>query len=31
MEKNIQGISTVERDENGYIILDPDSPGFDSL
>ena len=31
LEKQHPGISKVERDENGYIILDPDSPEFDSL
>jgi two-component system, probable response regulator PhcQ len=31
LEKQHPGISTVERDENGYIILDPDCPSFDTL
>lgn len=31
LKKQHPGISEVERDENGYIILDLDSPDFDSL
>jgi two-component system, probable response regulator PhcQ len=31
LEKQYPGISKVERNENGYIILDPDSPDFDTL
>jgi two-component system, probable response regulator PhcQ len=31
LEKQHPGISKVERDENGYIILDPDSPDYDIL
>ena len=31
LEKQYPGITKVERDENGYIILDPDSPTFGTL
>lgn len=31
LEKQYPGISKVERNENGYIILDPDSPDFNTL
>ena len=31
LEKQYPGISKVERDENGYIILNPDSPTFGTL
>jgi two-component system, probable response regulator PhcQ len=31
LEKQHPGISKVERDENGYYILDPDSPDFNAL
>ena len=31
LEKQYPGITKVERNENGYIVLDPDSPDFDSL
>jgi DNA-binding NtrC family response regulator len=31
LEKQHPGISKVERDANGYIIIDPDSPDFETL
>lgn len=31
LEKQYPGISKVERDKNGYIVLDPDSPSFDTF